>query len=469
MEKRLSVGGGGGGGEGGGGIEEEKEPMLHNNTTLTTIENHQQEPQLQSQTATADEDDEGIEVKLREPCPGRFRIKVPKEVLHGNGPLLTKRHYRNLGKSGLRVSSIALGTWVTFGAQVTDEMAEEMVTLAYESGINLFDTAEVYSAGKAEVVLGKILKKKAWRRSSYIISTKIFWGGKAETEKGLSRKHIIEGLKGSLERLQLDYVDIVFANKPDPHTPTEEIVRAFTHVINQGWAMYWGTSRWSPMEIMEAYSVARQFNLIPPVAEQAEYHLFQREKVEIQMPELYSKIDGSITPSNVRHSIGTMTWSPLACGILTGKYDDGIPIYSRAALKGYGWLKDKILNEEGRRQQAKLREVALIADRLGCSMSQLAIAWCLKNDNVHCVLLGASSVDQLYENMQALQIVPKLSKDILVYMDSLLDNKPSRKRPVSLLQHMQSAGTVTTTVTSKSTPKPKPLTFEEIFGTAIRT
>ncbi|XP_074654301.1 voltage-gated potassium channel subunit beta-2-like isoform X4 [Tubulanus polymorphus] len=350
--------------------------------------------------------------------------------------------YRNLGKSGLRVSSIALGTWVTFGAQVTDEMAEEMVTLAYESGINLFDTAEVYSAGKAEVVLGKILKKKAWRRSSYIISTKIFWGGKAETEKGLSRKHIIEGLKGSLERLQLDYVDIVFANKPDPHTPTEEIVRAFTHVINQGWAMYWGTSRWSPMEIMEAYSVARQFNLIPPVAEQAEYHLFQREKVEIQMPELYSKIDGSITPSNVRHSIGTMTWSPLACGILTGKYDDGIPIYSRAALKGYGWLKDKILNEEGRRQQAKLREVALIADRLGCSMSQLAIAWCLKNDNVHCVLLGASSVDQLYENMQALQIVPKLSKDILVYMDSLLDNKPSRKRPVSLLQHMQSAGDI---------------------------
>ncbi|XP_064643295.1 voltage-gated potassium channel subunit beta-2-like isoform X2 [Lineus longissimus] len=350
-----------------------------------------------------------------------------KDIPPGQGPLLNKKHYRNLGKSGLRVSSIGLGTWVTFGAQVTDEMAEEMVTLAYESGINVFDTAEVYAAGKAEIVLGKILKKKCWRRSSFIICTKIFWGGKAETEKGLSRKHIIEGLKSSLERLQLDYVDIVFANKPDPHTPTEaeksplatlEIVRAFTHVINQGWAMYWGTSRWSPMEIMEAYSVARQFNLIPPVAEQAEYHLFQREKVEIQMPELYNKI-----------GIGTMTWSPLACGILTGKYDDGVPIYSRAALKGYSWLKDKILGEEGRRQQAKLREVANIADRLGCSLSQLAIAWCLKNDNVHCVLLGAASVDQLYENMQALQLVPKLVPKIMKELDKLLANKPVRPPP----------------------------------------
>ncbi|XP_013408356.1 voltage-gated potassium channel subunit beta-2-like, partial [Lingula anatina] len=172
----------------------------------------------------------------------------------------------------------------------------------------------------------------------------------------------------------------------------EEIVRAFTHVINQGWAMYWGTSRWNAMEIMEAHSVARQFNLIPPIAEQAEYHLFQREKVELSMPELYNKI-----------GIGTMTWSPLACGILTGKYDDGVPIYSRAATKGYGWLKDKILCEEGRRQQSKLREVAGIADKLGCTLAQLSIAWCLKNENVQCVLLGAASVDQLYEDIQALQ------------------------------------------------------------------
>uniref|UniRef100_A0A8B9VDA7 NADP-dependent oxidoreductase domain-containing protein n=1 Tax=Anas zonorhyncha TaxID=75864 RepID=A0A8B9VDA7_9AVES len=270
--------------------------------------------------------------------------------------------YRNLGKSGLRVSCLGLGTWVTFGGQITDEMAEQLMTLAYDNGINLFDTAEVYAAGKAEVVLGNIIKKKGWR---------------AETERGLSRKHIIEGLKASLERLQLDYVDVVFANRPDPNTPMEgdpfsssksrtfiieETVRAMTHVINQGMAMYWGTSRWSSMEIMEAYSVARQFNLIPPICEQAEYHMFQREKVEVQLPELFHKI-----------GVGAMTWSPLACGIVSGKYDGGIPPYSRASLKGYQWLKDKILSEEGRRQQAKLKELQAIAERLGCTLPQLAI------------------------------------------------------------------------------------------------
>lgn len=331
--------------------------------------------------------------------------------------MTARPQYRNLGKSGLRVSNIGFGTWVTFGGQVSDEVAEELLTLAYESGINFFDTAEVYASGKAEIVLGKILKKKNWRRSSYIISTKIYWGGKAETERGLSRKHVIEGLRGSLERLQLDYVDIVFANKSDSHTPMEEIVRAFTHVINNGWAMYWGTSRWSPMEIMEAYSVARQFNLIPPSAEQAEYHLFQREKVEIQMPEMFNKI-----------GLGTVTWSPLACGILSGKYDDGVPIYSRAALKGYTWLKDKILSEEGRRQQAKLREVAVIADRLGCSLAQLAIAWCLKNEHVHNVILGASTVEQLYEDIQALQYVPKLTHTVMADIDRILCNRPVARR-----------------------------------------
>ncbi|KAK6177597.1 hypothetical protein SNE40_015667 [Patella caerulea] len=323
--------------------------------------------------------------------------------------------YKNLGKSGLRVSNIGFGTWVTFGSQISDEVAEELLTVAYESGINFFDTAEVYAAGKAEVTLGKILKKKSWRRSSYIISSKLYWGGKAETEKGLSRKHIVEGIRGSLERLQLEYVDVVFANKTDSHTPMEEIVRAFTHIINQGWALYWGTSRWSPMEIMEAYSVARQFNLIPPIAEQAEYHLFQRDKVELQMPELFQKI-----------GIGTITWSPLACGILSGKYEDGVPIYSRAALKGYGWLKDKILCEDGRRQQTKLREVALIADKLGCSIAQLAIAWCLRNEAVHCVLIGASTVEQLYENIQALQYLPKLNKPIISEMEKILGNKPRK-------------------------------------------
>uniref|UniRef100_A0A3B1J2I0 Potassium voltage-gated channel subfamily A regulatory beta subunit 2 n=1 Tax=Astyanax mexicanus TaxID=7994 RepID=A0A3B1J2I0_ASTMX len=268
----------------------------------------------------------------------------------------TGMKYRNLGKSGLRVSCLGLGTWVTFGGQITDEMAEQLMTLAYENGINLFDTAEVYAAGK---------------RSSLVITTKIFW----------------------------------------------ETVRAMTHVINQGMAMYWGTSRWSPMEIMEAYSVARQFNQIPPICEQAEYHMFQREKVEVQLPELFHKI-----------GVGAMTWSPLACGIISGKYDSGVPPYSRASLKGYQWLKDKILSEEGRRQQTKLKELQAIAERLGCTLPQLAIAWCLRNEGVSSVLLGASNTDQLMENIGAIQVLPKLSSSIVHEVDSILGNKPYSKK-----------------------------------------
>uniref|UniRef100_A0A4W4EW27 Voltage-gated potassium channel subunit beta-1 n=1 Tax=Electrophorus electricus TaxID=8005 RepID=A0A4W4EW27_ELEEL len=313
--------------------------------------------------------------------------------------------YRNLGKSGLRVSCLGLGE----SHSVYVEIAEDLMTLAYENGINLFDTAEVYAAGNFSVIFH--------RRSSLVITTKIYWGGKAETERGLSRKHIIEGLRASLERLQLEYVDVVFANRPDPNTPMEETVRAMTHVINQGMAMYWGTSRWSSMEIMEAYSVARQFNLIPPICEQAEYHMFQREKVEVQLPELYHKI-----------GVGAMTWSPLACGIISGKYDCGVPPCSRASLKGYQWLKDKILSEEGRSQQAKLKELQAIAERLGCTLPQLAIAWCLRNEGVSSVLLGASNTDQLLENIGAIQVLPKLSSSIVHEVDSILGNKPYTKK-----------------------------------------
>uniref|UniRef100_A0A3B3U1V5 Voltage-gated potassium channel subunit beta-2 n=1 Tax=Poecilia latipinna TaxID=48699 RepID=A0A3B3U1V5_9TELE len=317
--------------------------------------------------------------------------------------------YRNLGKSGLRVSCLGL---------------EQLMTLAYENGINLFDTAEVYARVGVAAVLTDVLSFSIFRRSSLVITTKIFWGGK-DLLWGL-----FSGLKASLERLQLDYVDVVFANRPDPNTPMEgnsvclsrmftlhQTVRAMTHVINQGMAMYWGTSRWSPMEIMEAYSVARQFNQIPPICEQAEYHMFQREKVEVQLPELFHKI-----------GVGAMTWSPLACGIISGKYDGRVPPYSRASLKGYQWLKDKILSEEGRRQQAKLKELQAIAERLGCTLPQLAIAWCLRNEGVSSVLLGASNTDQLMENIGAIQVLPKLSSSITHEVDSILGNKPYSKK-----------------------------------------
>uniref|UniRef100_A0A667X6X4 Potassium voltage-gated channel subfamily A regulatory beta subunit 3 n=1 Tax=Myripristis murdjan TaxID=586833 RepID=A0A667X6X4_9TELE len=297
--------------------------------------------------------------------------------------------HRNLGKSGLRVSCLGLGTWVTFGSQISDEMAENLMTIAYENGVNLFDTAEVYASGRAEITLGNIIKKKGWRRSSYVVTTKIYWGGQAETERGLSRKHIIE-----------------------------EIVRAMTFVINQGMAMYWGTSRWSAMEIMEAYSVARQFNLIPPVCEQAEYHYFQRDKVEVQLPELYHKI-----------GVGAMTWSPLACGLITGKYSDGVPDCSRAAMKGYQWLKERVNSEEGRRQLAKIKELHLLADRLGCTAAQLAIAWCLRSEGVSSVLLGVSNADQLLENLGALRVIlSQMTPQTITEIDALLGNKPHSKK-----------------------------------------
>uniref|UniRef100_A0A8D2MY53 Voltage-gated potassium channel subunit beta-1 n=1 Tax=Zonotrichia albicollis TaxID=44394 RepID=A0A8D2MY53_ZONAL len=238
-------------------------------------------------------------------------------------------------------------------------------------------------------------------RSSLVITTKLYWGG----------------LKASLQRLQLEYVDVVFANRPDNNTPMEEIVRAMTHVINQGMAMYWGTSRWSAMEIMEAYSVARQFNMIPPVCEQAEYHLFQREKVEVQLPELYHKI-----------GVGAMTWSPLACGIISGKYGNGVPESSRASLKCYQWLKEKIISEEGRKQQGKLKDLSPIAERLGCTLPQLAVAWCLRNEGVSSVLLGSSNPEQLIENLGAIQVLPKMTSHIVNEIDNILGNKPYSKK-----------------------------------------
>ncbi|XP_075715356.1 voltage-gated potassium channel subunit beta-3 [Rhinoderma darwinii] len=344
-------------------------------------------------------------------------LPLLSKILRESTGKSTGMKYRNLGKSGLRVSCLGLGTWVTFGSQISDEVAENLMTVAYEHGINLFDTAEVYAAGRAEKTLGNILKKKEWRRSSYVVTTKIYWGGHAETERGLSRKHIIEGLRGSLERLQLEYVDIVFANRMDANSPMEEIVRAMTFVINQGLAMYWGTSRWNAMEIMEAYSVARQFNLIPPVCEQAEYHLFQREKVETQLPELYHKI-----------GVGSMTWSPLACGLITGKYADTIPEKSRASYKGYHWLKEKAVSDEGKKQHVKVKDLHPIAERLNCTVTQLAIAWCLRSEGVSSVLLGVSNCDQLIENLGSIQVLSHITPQIITEIDQILGNKPNIKK-----------------------------------------
>ncbi|XP_066446184.1 voltage-gated potassium channel subunit beta-3 isoform X2 [Eleutherodactylus coqui] len=315
-------------------------------------------------------------------------LPIISNILRESTGKSTGMKYRNLGKSGLRVSCLGLGTWVTFGSQISDEVAENIMTVAYENGVNLFDTAEVYAAGRAEKTLGNILKKKEWRRSSYVVTTKIYWGGQAETERGLSRKHIIE-----------------------------EIVRAMTFVINQGLAMYWGTSRWGAMEIMEAYSVARQFNLIPPVCEQAEYHLFQREKVETQLPELYHKI-----------GVGSMTWSPLACGLITGKYADTIPEKSRASFKGYHWLKEKAVSDEGKKQHIKVKDLHPIAERLHCTVTQLAIAWCLRSEGVSSVLLGVSNCDQLIENLGSIQVLSQITPPIVGEIDQILGNKPNIKK-----------------------------------------
>uniref|UniRef100_A0A9J8ADK1 Voltage-gated potassium channel subunit beta-1 n=1 Tax=Cyprinus carpio carpio TaxID=630221 RepID=A0A9J8ADK1_CYPCA len=338
----------------------------------------------------------------------------------------TPRHHISLKEStgkltGMKyryVSLSLLNHFPSFPFLPFTDVAEQLMTIAYESGVNLFDTAEVYAAGKAEVILGNIIKKKGWRRSSLVITTKLYWGGKqTNTQTDSQYTSHLSGLKGSLQRMQLEYVDVVFANRPDSNTPMEEIVRAMTYVINQGMSMYWGTSRWTAMEIMEAYSVARQFNLIPPVCEQAEYHLFQREKVEVQLPELYHKI-----------GVGAMTWSPLACGIITGKYENGIPESSRAAMKSYQWLKDKIVSEDGRKQQAKLKELSHIAEKLGCTLPQLAVAWCLRNEGVSSVLLGTSNAEQLTENLGAIQVLPKMTSHVVSDIDHILGNRPYSKK-----------------------------------------
>ena len=321
-------------------------------------------------------------------------------------------NYRSLGRSGLKVSELSFGSWVSFGLQMGEDPARECMAAAYAAGVNFFDNAEVYANGQSETVMGNVLKKLAWRRGSYLVSTKFFWGlNDGPNEKDtLNRKRLLEGMDGSLKRLQLDYVDLVFCHRPDPTTPIEETVWAMHDIVSRGKAVYWGTSEWSAAEIMEAWQIADKHHLHKPVMEQPQYNMFNRQKIEHEYARLYRDI-----------GLGTTIFSPLAAGLLTGKYNDGIPAGSRATLKEYEWLKPA-LTDPGRIDKA--RKLAPIAAELGISMAQMALAWCLKNPQVSSVITGASRVEQVHENMQALEAVDKLTPEVMARIEAVLGNKP---------------------------------------------
>jgi voltage-dependent potassium channel beta subunit len=321
--------------------------------------------------------------------------------------------YRYLGRSGLQVSALSLGAWVTMGGQIDEDTSYECMKVAYDSGVNYFDNAESYAHGNAEIAMGNIIKKAGWRRSDLVISTKLFWGGRKPNQTGLSRKHIIEGAKASLGRLQMDYVDLIFCHRPDIYTPIEETVRAMNFVIDQGMAFYWGTSEWTADQIMAAYSIARQNNLIPPTTEQPQYNMFTREKVEHEYLRLYKDI-----------GLGTTIWSPLASGLLTGKYNNGIPQGTRVTLEGYEWLREDFEDERARQRIEIVKSLVPIAENLGMTIAQMAIAWCLKNPNISTVITGASKPQQVSDNMKAMDFTEKLTPDVMDKIDSILGNKP---------------------------------------------
>ena len=321
--------------------------------------------------------------------------------------------YRRLGKSGLQVSALSFGSWVTFAHQIDDSIAEECMVTAYDNGINFFDNAEAYSSGKSEIVMGNILKKMNWDRTSYVVSSKVFWGGKLPNQIGLSRKHVIEACNAALKRLQVDYLDLYFCHRPDKDTPIEETVRAMHTLIQQGKILYWGTSEWSAQEIMQAYGIAREHNLTPPTMEQPQYNMFHRERFEKEFKRLYSEI-----------GLGTTIWSPLASGLLTGKYNNEMPDNTRLNLPNMEWLKERLLGEEGKKNIEKARKLTTLAQDLGTNLPRLGLAWCLKNPNVSTVITGASKVEQLKDNLQALEVVPKLTEEVITKIETILMNKP---------------------------------------------
>lgn len=322
--------------------------------------------------------------------------------------------YRRLGRSGLQVSVLSFGSWVSFSKQINDKAADELMGVAYDNGINFFDNAEVYALGESEKMMGRVLKKKNWDRSSYTVSSKAFWGWRGKENKpnqtGCNRKHLMEACNEALQRLQVDYLDMYFCHRPDKNTPVEETVWAMNHLIQQGKLLYWGTSEWSGVEIMEAHKVAQQYHLIGPTMEQPQYNLFERSKMENEFLQLFKTV-----------GMGTTIWSPLASGLLSGKYNDGIPKDSRFALTGFDWLKERWVVGDKLKQVKKLSELAA---KLDVTTAALSIAWCIKNPNVSTAIMGATKKRQLLDNLKALEVGAKLTPDVMEKIEAIVKSKP---------------------------------------------
>lgn len=322
--------------------------------------------------------------------------------------------YRRMGRTGLQLSVLSYGSWVTFHKQIDDSIADELMGLAYDNGINFFDNAEGYALGESEKMMGRILKKKNWDRTSYTVSSKVYFGWRGKDNKpnqtGLSRKHLMEACHEALQRLQLDYLDLYFCHRPDTNVPIEEVVWTMHHLIQQGKILYWGTSQWSGAEIMEAHRVAHQYGLIGPTVEQPQYNMFERFKMEQDYLPVFKNV-----------GLGTTIWSPLAAGFLTGKYNNGIPADSRLAIEGFDWLKERWVQEA---KIEKVKKLVLLAQEMNVSLAELAIAWTIRNPNVTTAILGATKKQQLEENLKALKVLPLLTEGIMEKIEAILQNKP---------------------------------------------
>jgi len=322
--------------------------------------------------------------------------------------------YRRLGKSGLQLSIVSFGSWVSFQKQIQDKTADELMGIAYDNGVNFFDNSEAYAGGESEKMMGRVLKMKNWDRSSFTVSSKVFFGlyGKENkpNQKGLSRKHVMEACDAALQRLQVDYLDLYFCHRPDRNTPVEETVWAMNTLIQQGKILYWGTSEWSGVEIMEAHRVAQEFKLIGPTMEQPQYNLFERYKVEKEFLQVYDFV-----------GLGTTIWSPLASGLLTGKYNNGIPKNSRLALPEMSWLKDRVITDD---KIKKVKSLTDLSKQLGVSTASLSIAWCIKNPHVTTTILGATKKEQLLDNLKSIEVMEKLTPDVLEKIENIMQTKP---------------------------------------------